>query len=216
MVLAACGATPQPTVLLDTNMFKSDTKKVGIVYIAPSDKATTHIFGASCLLCYGVASALTAKLDKHLESTISSAELNKLRDLVFDEYSQVAPNVEFVKLPVPVEKMKKFKGGLGFSERDFRSLKESTGVDLLVVFDVTRHGAYRSFTSYSPNGDPQGNVSAKLYTVDLDTNAYIQYLEIDEKVQPLGEWDEPPVFPSVTTSYYQAIENASQKIKDAI
>ena len=67
-----------------------------------------------------------------------------------------------------------------------------------------------------PNGDPQGYIAGLLYAVDLNSNAYIQYLELDEKVQPEGEWDEPTTFPSVTTSYYQAVENIKNRIRNAI
>lgn len=214
--LTACGSTPQPTVTLTTNIFAKDDLKIGILYTPPEEKATTHIFGANCLLCYGVASSLTSTLDNHLEASIDTVELVKIKDLVLSELSLRSPNVELVTLPTPMKKLKKFKGELGFAKKDFRVLKETLGIDMLVVFQVTRYGAYRSFSSYIPNGDPQGHVAGLLYSVDLNTNAYVQYMEIDEKIQPSGEWDEGPNFPSVTTSYYQAIENAKQKIKDAI
>jgi len=216
LFLTACGSTPQPTVELKTNMFVDDKVKVGFVYNAPKDKATTHISGAGCLLCYGVASALTSKLDTHLESTIGTEELTKIKELVISKYKTRSENIELVYLPKAISKLKSFKGELGFAKKDFRALKDSLNVDLLVVLQLNSHGAHRSFSNYIPNGDPQGHIAGLLYSVDLNTNAYVQYLEINENVQPAGEWDEPTSFPSVTTSYYQAIENAKQKIKDAI
>lgn len=216
LVLAACGSTPQPIVSLNTNALTNQDLKIGIVYIEPEDKATTHIFGAGCLLCYGVASALTSSLDTHLESTIDTSELISLKELLISEYSQISKNVELVTLPTSVKKLKKFKGELGFAKKDFRVLKETLAVDVIVVFDIYRYGAYRSFSNYVPNGDPQGHIAGLVYAIDLNTNSYLQYLPIDEKIQPAGEWDEGPTYPSVTTSYYQAVENAKQKIKDAI
>lgn len=216
LVLTACGSTPQPTVQLQSNQVGTD-KKVAFVYVGPEDTAaTTHIYGAGCLLCYGVASALTSSLDKHLEGTIDATELNALKDLVIQEYRQYNSDMQVVTLNTPINKLKKFKGELGFAEKDFRPLKDTLNADVLVVFELYEHGAYRSFSEYIPNGDPQGYVSGKLYTVDLSTNAYIQYLVIDQKVQPEGLWDEPPTFPGVTNAYYQAIENAKQKLADAI
>lgn len=215
-LIAACGSTPQPTVDLNTNIFAKPDLKIGVVYTAPKEKATTHIYGAGCLLCYGVASALTSSLDKHLESTVTTDELTKIQELVVSEYSTKTKNVKIVTLPQQISKLGKFKGELGFAKKDFRPLKEQLGVDVLVVLDLYRHGAYRSFSNYIPNGDPQGYVSGLLYGVDLNTNAYIQYLKIDEQVQPQGEWDEPPTFPSVTTSYYQAVENIKSKLEQAI
>lgn len=216
VLLVACKSTPQPTVALNTNYFANDDLKVGVLYIPPEEKATTHIFGASCLLCYGFASALTSELDTHLAKNISTDELTKIKDLVLSEYSQRSQETELITLPSPIEDLKEFSGELGFAEKDFRPLKETLDLDLLVVLQVPRHGAFRSFSEYIPNGDPQGYVAGLLYSVDLNTNAYVQYLDITEKVQPSGEWDEPTDFPSVTTSYYQAIENMKQKIKNAI
>lgn len=216
LVLTACGSTPQPTVELQSNQVGTD-KKVAFVYVAPEDStATTHIYGAGCLLCYGVASALTSSLDTHLESTIDDTELNALKDLVIQEYRQYNSDMQVVTLSTPIDKLKKFKGELGFAEKDFRPLKDSLNADVLVVFELYEHGAFRSFSNYIPNGDPQGYVRGKLYTVDLTTNAYVQYLLIDQKVQPEGEWDEPPTFPGVTNAYYQAIENVKQKLANAI
>ncbi len=216
LVLSACGSTPQTTVNLASNSVADDNLKLGYVYIGPEENATTHIFGAGCLLCYGVASALTSTLDGHLEGTVDGSEMNNIRDLVFAEYQKHNQNIDVVTLPKPVDKLPKFKGELGFAKKDFRSLKESLGVDVLVVLHLSRHGAFRSFSNYIPNGDPQGHVAGLLYTVDLNTNAYLQYLELSERVQPEGEWDEPPTFPNVTTSYYQAVENTKAKLRTAI
>ncbi|QMV14248.1 hypothetical protein [Vibrio spartinae] len=215
ILLAACSSTPQPTVTLDTN-FVNEHLKVGVLYIPPQEEATTHIFGASCLLCYGFASTLTSELDTYLEKNITTDELIKIRDLVLSEYSQRSQETKLVSLPSSIKDLKDFNGDLGFAKKDFRSLKEILDIDVLVVLHITRYGAFRSFSDYIPNGDPQGYVAGLLYSVDLNSNAYVQYLDITEVVQPSGEWDEPKEFPSVTTSYYQAIENVKQKIKDAI
>lgn len=215
LFLAACASTPQQTVSLNSNALAKENVKVGFVYLAPEKQATTHIYGASCLLCYGVASSLTGKLDSHIESTITTDELDNIKTLVMTKYGEKTVISE-VELSTPIDKLKKFKGELGFAKKDFRALKHTMGLDVLVVLQLNEHGAYRSFSGYVPNGDPQGYLAGTLFAVDLDTNAYVQYLEINEKVQPAAEWDEPPTFPSVTTSYYQAIENVKAKLAAAI
>lgn len=217
IALAACGSTPQPTVALATNAFAKPGLKVGMVYIQPEEQATTHIFGADCLLCYGVASSMTSKLDTHLENVVDVSELVNIKQVVINEYGSRNISVEEITLEKPIDKLKKFKGHqLGFAEKDFRGLKESLGLDVLVVLQLDRHGAFRSFSSYVPNGDPQGHIAGTLFAVDLNTNSLLQYMEIDEKVQPTGDWDEPPVFPGVTTAYYQAVENVKSKLREAI
>jgi len=215
-LMTACSSTLQPTVELDTNYFSGEKMKVGVLYIAPIDKATTHITGASCLLCYAVASALTSELDTHLENTLSNDELVKIKELVVSEYKELSKDTKLITLDQPIKELKDFKGELGFAKKDFRSLKESLAIDLLVVLELPRHGAFRSFSNYIPNGDPQGYIAGLLYSVDLSTNAYVQYLDLTEMVQQTGEWDEPPSFPSVTTAYYQAAENLKKKIRDSI
>ena len=216
LLISACASTPQPTVVLNSSLFNKEALKIGVAYNPPEDKATTHIYGAACLLCYAVASGLTSSLDTHLEATITTDELVKMKEIVLSEYSQRSKNVELVDLSTSIDKLKNFKGEQGFAKKDFRHFREKLGIDLLVVLDLSSHGAFRSFSNYIPNGDPQGYVGGQLYSIDLSTNAYVQYLDINVKVQPSGVWDEPPHFPSVTTSYYQAVENTKQIIKDAI
>ena len=216
LFISACGSTPQGFVPLVKNVVQADNTKIGFVYVAPEDKATTHIYGAGSLLCYGVASALTSSLDNHLESTISADELLVLKDTVIASYGELNVELMDVNLTTPITKLKKFKGESGFAEKDFRVLKDKLGLDMLVVLSLDQHGAHRSFNNYIPNGDPQGYIAGTLYTVDLTTNGYVQYLSIAERVQPQGEWDEPTAFPSVTTAYYQAIENVKSLITKSL
>ena len=216
LFISACGSTPQGFVPLVKNVVQADNTKIGFVYIAPEDKATTHIYGAGCLLCYGVASALTSSLDTHLESTISADELLVIKDAVIAGYRDLNVELIEVNLTAPITKLKKFKGENGFAEKDFRVLKDKLGLDMLVVLSLDQHGAYRSFSNYIPNGDPQGYIAGTLYTVDLTTNGYVQYLSIAERVQPQGEWDEPTAFPSVTTAYYQSIENVKSLVTKSL
>ena len=216
LFISACGSTPQGFVPLVKNVVQADNTKIGFVYIAPEDKATTHIYGADCLLCYGVASALTSSLDTHLESTISADELLVIKDAVIAGYSDLNVELIEVNLTAPITKLKKFKGENGFAEKDFRVLKDKLGLDMLVVLSLDQHGAYRSFSNYIPNGDPQGYIAGTLYTVDLTTNGYVQYLSIADRVQPQGEWDEPTAFPSVTTAYYQSIENVKSLVTKSL
>ncbi|MFT4747231.1 MAG: hypothetical protein ACI8XG_001309 [Congregibacter sp.] len=65
-----------------------------------------------------------------------------------NEYSERGSNISEITQEVRIDK---FKGELGFAKKDFRSLKESLSVDLLVVLNVYRYGAYRSFSRYIPN-----------------------------------------------------------------
>lgn len=182
LFLSGCAMSPtQPEVVLNTDILSRNDVKIGIYYAVPEDKATTHIWGANCLLCYGVASALTSELDLHLESAISTDELEAIKDLVYSQYSSRFPNVKMVQLSTPLDDFKDFNDQLGFANKDLREVKGELDIDVLVVIQLWSHGAFRSFSNYIPNGDPQGYLSGLLYSVDLNTNAYLQYLSIDEK-----------------------------------
>lgn len=212
LLLFACSSTQQGFIPLVSNVVQEDGKNIGFAYIPPKDNATTHIYGANCLLCYGVASALTSALDTHLKKRISADELFVLKTAVIDKYKSIDVDLIETNLSSSINKMKKFKGDNGFAKRDFRALKDTLGLDILVILEISEHGAYRSFSSYIPNGDPQGYVAGLVYTVDLNTNAYVQYMRFNELVKPQGDWDEPDDFPSVTTAYYQALENVKYYI----
>ncbi|WP_240612755.1 hypothetical protein [Alteromonas flava] len=215
-LMAGCAANRQPHIALDTNQLADTNKVFGVLVQYPEKAATTHIYGASCLLCYGVAAAMTSKLDDHLESQVSTEELASLKDLVFTRYFEKATNkdnVYWVELNGRLDNLPKFKKTQGYANRDFRSLRGKLGVDVLVVLQVDEHGAFRSFSGYIPNGDPKGYIKGTLYAVDLRSNAYVHYLPFSQYVQPEGYWDEPPTFPSVTTSYYQAVENIKMQIE---
>lgn len=217
LTLTGCSVAPQqPDLALNTDILSQQETKIGIHFVEPEDKATTHIWGANCLLCYGVASALTQGLDDHLEQEISTEELDNIKELVLAKYSARFPNVKMVELSTPVKELKDFKEQLGFAKKDFTVVKGEHDIDVLVIMHVRGYGAFRSFSNYIPNGDPQGYLAGWLYSVDLNTNAYIQYLSLDEKVQPSGVWDQPPKYPSVTTAYYQAVENVKKKIDNAL
>ena len=216
LLLFACSSSPQGFIPLVSNVVQEDGKNIGFAYISPEDNATTNIYGANCLLCYGIASSLTSALDTHLENTISNDELLVLKTAVIDKYKSIDVQLIETNLSSPINKMKKFKGKNGFAERDFRPLKEKLGLDMLVVLEIKEHGAHRSFSSYIPNGDPQGYVAGSVFTVDLNTNAYVQFMTFKELVQPTGEWDEPKDFPSITTAYYQAIENVKYYISSLL
>ncbi|ABE56434.1 hypothetical protein Sden_3158 [Shewanella denitrificans OS217] len=210
LIITGCGSTPQPLVPLQTNQL-SPEKKIGI-YVTDIGEATTNIYGAGCLLCYGVASAANSSLSSHLES-LSTEDITSIKQVLLEGYRKQSSSVEFVNIdPKEFKKLKKFKGELGFAKQDFRSLKDKLNIDVLVVLNIVEHGAFRSYSSYIPTSDPQGYVNGLVYSVDLSTNQYLQYLQADKKVAVEGEWDEPKVFPGVTNAYYQAVES----VKDTV
>lgn len=205
VLLVACGTTPQTSVQLKKEVL-TPNKRIGIL-VHEIPKPTTQIVGASCLLCYGVAAAANATLDKHL-ATLPISDLDSTKNLVLEGYKGKANSVEFVTITESeLKKLKKFKNELGYAEKDYRIFKELKNIDILVVLQYRAHGAYRGYSAYVPVTDPLGFVLGVVYSIDLETNQYLQYLELEQKIAVDGEWDEPSQqFPGVTNAYYQAVE----------
>lgn len=214
LVLSACGSTPlQSTVLLSNHAIDKTSSKIGVYYELPNDIATTHIYGAECFLCASKASALTSALDSHLERTIDEEELEDIKETIFIEFKQRSDDVAYIELSQPMDKLPKFKGGNGFATRDFRFLKEQLEIDYLVVIDFNAHGAAWRFDKDTPLGPPKGYINGVIFTVDLTTNALVQYQEISETVAPKGDWNQPNQFPNVTAAYFQAATNVREIIR---
>jgi hypothetical protein len=110
-----------------------------------------------------------------------------------------------------LEKLKSFKTKEnGFADVDYRVLKDVLKTDKLLLVQISRLGASRSYASYVPTGAPVGSVAGKILIVDLNTNKLELYMPINVDMSVQGEWDEPKNFPGVTNAYYQAIEMAKK------
>jgi hypothetical protein len=211
LTLAGCGSTPQPLLSYDKNHF-SDNKDVVGVYYTERPEVDTHLFGANCLLCYAVASAANSGLTKHVQ-TLTSQDLSALGDDVVKIIGNSNVDVKKISTLINFAKLAKFKTKeLNFAKKDHRSLKETLGIDKLIVISLTTIGAHRSYSSYVPNGGPSGSVSGLVYSVDLTTNKFELYQQINNHVPVQGEWDEPPTYPGLTNSYYQALDMTNEQV----
>jgi len=213
LVMVGCASNPQKSVALSQDFYSSGDKTVG-VYVDELPAADTHFFGAGCLLCYGAAAIANSSLTSHIQA-LSTDDLIGVDESIAKLVTKKGIAANIINAPVDFEGLKKFTTQEeDFAKQDYRPLRESLGVDKLVVIDFNIVGAHRSYSGYIPTSDPVGAVIGKAYTVDLATNKYILYEEIDVKVSTSGEWDEPPSFPGITNAYYQAIEIAKEKVAD--
>jgi len=210
-MMIGCAATPQSQLPLADDFYSNKSSVVG-VYMDEVPKADTQLVGASCLLCYAVAAAANSSLTSHMES-LSVEDLASLDKSVEELIKEKGVETNLVAAPIILDDLAKFKTDeANFAKKDFRPLKETLGVSKLVVIDFGAVGAYRSYNAYVPTSSPMGNVSGLVYTVDLETNKYELYETIDFKVGVDGEWDEPSTYPGVTNAYYEAVEQAKDKI----
>lgn len=213
MLLSACGSTPQAPVNLSSNYFEANKDNKLGVYLNAIPEVDTSLPGASCLLCYAAASAANSSLSSHFQS-LQSDDLAVIDEELLELLKAKGVKAQQIDTNINIDKLKKFKTKeLNFASKDFRSLKDTLAVDQLLVIDFDMVGAVRSYSSYIPNGPPTAAVSGTVYIVDLASNQYVQFDRFNINLAAQGEWDEPPAFPGLTTSYYQVVEMAKDRIK---
>lgn len=212
VVLTGCGATPPPVISLQSNFFSEQsikTNKVGVHLIVPTPN--THFYGANCLLCIATVSVANSSLTDHIR-TLSKDDMADIGDKIVAALVKKGMDAKLLESMPPFKDLEKFKNDNNYARKDFRGFKEQYDVDKLIVIDITRLGVYRTYANYFPTSDPLGSVAGSIYMIDLETNRYEMYKTIVNNIATDGDWDEPPTFPGVTNSYYQAIENAKAEV----
>lgn len=213
--LTACASPPFSPIKIDQTLYQNNEATVGVYVVAP-ERADTYLNGASCLLCYAAAAAANGSLTKHMR-TLDTSEFTGIRAELVSILEQKGLKVQVIDSQLQFNKLKKTKSKLaGFSQHDFTPLKTTTGVDKLLVVEISMLGAQRLYSGYVPTSSPIGAVSGKVFIVDLATNKLDLDQLINERVAVQGEWDEPTSFPGVTTAYYEALEKAKMNIKQQL
>jgi hypothetical protein len=210
-LLGGCASTPQFPVALSKEVLAVKTTKVGVAMTA-LPKVDTQFPGAGCLLCLAAASIANQSLTAHVQ-TLTPEDLPQLKTEVAKLLRAKGLDAIVIDEPLNVRGLPDFSAKEpNFARKDFSSLKAKYQVDKLVVIDVTALGAWRSYASYIPSGDPKAVFMATGYLVNLGNNALDWYRPLQIYKSADQKWDEPPKFPGLTNAYYQAIELG----KDAI
>ncbi len=210
-VISGCATKSQLNLGLSQDFYTHKEIVVG-VYMTELPKTDTHIVGAHCLLCYAVATGANSSLTKQMK-TLNSEDLEGLDQKVVDLIVSKGISAKIIETEIIINELKQFDSKEdNFARRDFRSFKDKLNIDKLVVIDLNMLGAYRAYNGYFPQGGPMGAVIGSAYTIDLKTNRYELYEKIDFKISPDGTWDEPPAFPGVSNSFFQAIELTKERI----
>jgi hypothetical protein len=212
--LTGCALPVQPPVEISHNFWQEKDKTIGVIMSDIPEPETT-IVGASCLLCYGIASAANSSLDKHLK-TIPTEDVGILKQKVFDILTDRGMNVTMLDQDIAVGKLKKYKSKEpNVALKDFSAFKEKS-LDYLLVIDVHQVGAHRSYSGYVPTTDPLSVFSGLAYIIDLKSNKYAWYHPFDHKMPADLEWDEPPTFPGLTNSLYEVITLGHESITQSL
>jgi hypothetical protein len=207
LVLSGCASSPQLPVPLATSAMGATAGKVGVA-LNIVEKADTYFPGASCLLCYGLASAanstLTAHVVKQPIDDVVQFQADVVTALSKKQTSVVAlPRTWKLDIYPKVKSDQPNAAGL-----DFSALKKTNSLDRLLVINVTSLGVERTYASYIPTSEPKAFVTGTAYMVNLANNQYEWFAPFDIRRASDGKWDEPPSFPGLTNALVQAIESA--------
>ncbi len=209
--LGGCASAPQLAVPLTPSKLPSAASKIGVVMTA-MPKTDTSFPGADCLLCMAAASVANSSLTTYTQ-TLGNEDLLKLKGDVAELLRKKGAQVTVIDAPFEYGALPKFANETpNFARKDHTQLREKLKVDKLVVIQFMQVGVRRTYAAYFPTSEPKGTVSGVAYMVNLADNAFDWYAPFDISKSADGKWDEPPKFPGITNSYFQAIELARDEI----
>lgn len=209
--LSGCVTPPQQFVQLDPKVLDAKSGRVGVA-MAVLPPVDTYFPGASCLLCIAAASATNSTLTAHAQ-TLPRDDLPNIKNTVADLLRKKGMMVTVIEEDINMETLTDVSNpGKDVARKDFSPLRKKYDIDKLVVIHIRELGFIRTYSAYFPTSEPKGYLSGAGYIVNLSNNTYDWYLPVLVTRSPGTGWDEPPKFPALTNTYFQALEMG----KDAI
>ena len=210
-LLSACAGVKQKELTLTSEALSQEHARVGVV-MAPLPKVDTQFPGASCLLCIAAANGANSSLTKHVQA-LGYEDLAQLPTNLVAVLRHKGVNATLVPGSLEVDKLGKAgANGENVAKKNFSPLQAKYGVDKLVVIHVSLLGVSRPYAAYFATGDAQAVFDANVSLIDLATNKYELYTDLNLSQAADGKWDEPPDFPGLTNAYFQVLERGKQAI----
>ena len=204
--LAGCRSTPQLPVALADNTLSNLNGRFGVA-MTELPKVDTSFPGAGCLLCLATAATANSSLTKHTHA-LTAEDLAALKDGVAGKLRKRGLDVAVIAENLNPKPLQDFSGGgVDIAKKDFRVLKEKYKVDHLVVIDITKLGFERNYSAYFARGEPTATLEGTIFMLDLSTNKYDFYQQINQSKGAEGAWDEPADFPALTNAFYAVVES---------
>jgi hypothetical protein len=211
LLLAACKTTSQGTLFLKSDALSPQNGKVGIVMTA-LPKVDTTFPGASCLLCLATASSVNSALTKHAH-TMSNQDFAKIKDDIADTLRKKGVDVTVISEEFNLKGLKDAAGSTpNAARKDFRPLKDKYHVDHLVLVDIHFAGFLRNYSAYISRGDAIATVQGAVSVINLSSNDYEMFQDLDVIKAADDTWSEPPNYPGLTNAYFNAVESSKDKI----
>ena len=206
--LAACQTAPQNRISLNKDTLGAGKGRVAVAMrVAAPD---LYLPGAGCLLCMAAATIANTSLNTYAK-TLKVDEMTQLKTEIVEMLRKKGIDAVAVDAPLEFEKMPDLKLGPDMATKDFSSVAK--GFDRLLVVNVQQIGFVRTYAAYIPTSDAKATIDGVAYMVNLKSNAYEWYDHVTVTRSADGKWDEAPAFPGLTNAYFQAIEQAKDRMK---
>nr|WP_315204982.1 hypothetical protein [uncultured Albidiferax sp.] len=203
--LAGCASQPQLPVNLKPEHLSAQSGRVAVA-MTEVPKVNTFFPGAGCLLCLAAAEVTNSALTTQTK-TLTPEDLPTLKEKAAEILRKKGMDVIVVKENFDGKNLSSYTTqGENIAKLNFLPLAEKYKVEKLLVFSIDTLGFTRAYSAYIPAGDPKAAVHGIAYMVNLKTNQYEWYKTINITKAADGTWYEPPAFPGLTNSYFQAIE----------
>jgi outer membrane murein-binding lipoprotein Lpp len=211
LFLSGCATIPPNPVSLSQTFWDQPDKKIGII-MTKVPELDVYLPGAGCLLCIMVAEANHSTLSSHV-STLKAEGVAELKSTLTELLTKKGVQAIALEGELEMDSLQKLDTKDPNAARyDFSKFKSNYNLTHLLVIDIQRLGIHRNYSSYIPVGDPKGHFSAVGYLVNLSDNTHAWYRPVDIYQGVADIWDEPPNFPALTNSYYQALETGKSSV----
>ncbi|MFT7235388.1 MAG: hypothetical protein ACI9QV_000965 [Methylophagaceae bacterium] len=216
LFLVGCAATSQQySIPKADNYWQGKPRTVGIAMtkVPPRDM---YIYGANCLMCVVAAKSANSLLSRHIER-LGDENLPSIKDKIADVLKEHKVDVRILDEVFSSKGLPENKSNLeNACNFDYSSYKKPHNLTHLLIIEVNKLGITRGYFAHFPVTDPRTIFSTNIYLVDLETNTFDFYYPIELEKSTHHIWNEPPMYPALTNSYYQVLEEGKVKIIDAI
>ena len=215
LFLVGCATIPpQEPVVFSKNLATADNTIA--ISIAEVPEVQISYPGADCLLCLGVAAMANSGLSGEVKN-LNSDDLLPLGEQLVAKLKESGHPVKVLDKALSLRKLKKYDAvEPNQARKDYRPLKDELQASHLLVLELDYVGVKRDYASYVPTSEPYAIVAGLAYLINLTTNIYDWYLPIVQRHSPGQDWKQPPSYPGVINSYYQAVETTKDEILSAL
>lgn len=209
-LLAGCVANPPPPLAFSHSNVPT-TSRVGVL-IDELPEIDNRYPGADCLLCLATASAMNGSITDHFK-TLTYGDVLQVGSELSAMLSEQGYEVVLIDEPLNLKELPKTSSENPMVPyRSHAAFKNKWNIDYLLVVDVNFVGFQRPYASYVPTSDPKAAVTGVTYMVDLNIDQYSVYQPVEIYQFANGAWDESPAYPGLTNAFYQALEDARDKL----